>query len=89
MDSNKFSWAEAVANQDGKTSGSGVLGLIVGLVGALCFLIATIVTLIKDKDTAIGTTVITQSASIILIAAGLLGVRKAMGNKTEAGNGGQ
>jgi hypothetical protein len=69
---NKFSFAEMTSNDDGKTSGSGTVGVVISFIGGLCFLLGTV-----DKMFFSGTVdVLTQSIIVIGIGAGLLGYRK-------------
>jgi hypothetical protein len=72
LDSNKFSLAQMTSNSDGKTSGSGTMGVLICTVGSLCFLLGCIdkIFLTKEID------VITQSIVFVGIGAALLGYRK-------------
>ena len=81
MDISKFSFAELFSNDNGKTSGSAFCGVIICLIGSLCFLLGCI-----DK-VFIGHTIdiITQSITFVLIGATLMGVRKII--KTNNTNG--
>jgi len=67
-----FSFAEMTSNKDGKTSGSGTMGVLICTVGTLCFLIGCIDKVFVNKDVDI----ITQSIIFVTIGAGLLGLRK-------------
>jgi hypothetical protein len=67
-----FSFAEMTSNNDGKTSGSGTMGVLICTVGTLCFLIGCIDKVFVNKDVDI----ITQSIIFVTIGAGLLGLRK-------------
>lgn len=72
-----FSWAELFSNDNGKTSGTAFTGIVISLVGALCFLLGCI-----DKMWISHTIdVITQSIVLVGIGATLLGVRKVVGSK--------
>ena len=71
-DINKFSFSQMTSNSDGKTSGSGTMGVLICTVGSLCFLLGTI-----DKLFVTGSIdVITQSIIFVGIGATLLGYRK-------------
>lgn len=72
LDPNKFSFGQLTSNSDGKTSGSGTMGILICTVGTFCFLLGCI-----DKMWISHTIdVITQSIAFVLIGAGLLGYRK-------------
>ena len=73
----KFSFGELTSNNSGKTSGSGTAGLIISVVGALCFVFGCII-----KDTVI----ITSSVTVITIGATLLGYRKSKEDSTPPDN---
>ncbi len=73
---NKFNLAEIFNNTDGKTSGSGFIGVVSGSVASLCFLIATIGYLFKLTWTI---DVMSQCVFMLGISAALLGVRKFTG----------
>jgi hypothetical protein len=73
----KFSWAELFSNNDGKTSGSGFSGVIVCLVGTLCFFLGCIDKMFISKEIDI----ITQSIIFVGIGATLLGARKFLASK--------
>lgn len=75
----KFSWAELFSNNDGKTSGSGFVGVIICLVGTLCFFLGCIDKMFVSKEIDI----ITQSIVFVGIGATLLGARKFLGAKTK------
>jgi hypothetical protein len=69
---NKFSFGQMTSNSDGKTSGSGTMGILICTVGSLCFLLGAI-----DKLFITGNIdVITQSIIFVGIGATLLGYRK-------------
>lgn len=69
---NKFSFAEMTSNDNGKTSGSGTVGIVISLIGGLCFLLGS-----ADKMFFSGTVdILTQSILVIGIGVGLLGYRK-------------
>jgi len=75
----KFSWPELFANSDGKTSGSGFAGVVICMVGTLCFLLGCIDKMFISK----GIDIITQSIVFVGIGATLLGARKLLAKKTE------
>jgi len=68
----KFSFAEMTSNNDGKTSASGTIGILVCVVGTICFLIGCLDKVFINKDIDI----ITQSIIFVGIGASLLGLRK-------------
>ena len=72
LDINKFSFAQMTANNDGKTSGSGTLGVFAGFAGVLGFLWGIIDYSFFSKDSQI----MTESIIVITLGAGLLGYRK-------------
>lgn len=76
----KFSWAELFSNSDGKTSGSGFVGVIICLVGTLCFFLGCLDKMFISK----GIDIITQSIVFVGIGATLLGARKFMGTKLKS-----
>jgi len=72
----RFSFAQMTSNSDGKTSGSGAMGVFTIGVGLLTFLMGAIHFLaIKDS------TIMMQSIAIIGIGTGLLGYRKSKDGK--------
>ena len=72
VDMNRFSFGQMTSNSDGKTSGSGTMGILICTVGSLCFLLGAI-----DKLFVSGSIdVITQSIIFVGIGATLLGYRK-------------
>jgi hypothetical protein len=72
LDSNKFSLAQMTSNSDGKTSGSGTMGILICTVGTLCFLLGCIDKIFLSKEID----VITQSIVLVGIGSALLGYRK-------------
>ena len=72
-DKSKFAFAETFNNADGKTSGSGFIGVIMGLTATLCFLIAMAGWWV-GKDHVID--VIGSIIQLGFLSAALLGVRK-------------
>jgi len=74
----KFSWAELFSNDNGKTSGTAFVGIIICLVGALCFFLGCI-----DKMwISHSIDIISQSIVFVGIGATLMGVRKVVGQKS-------
>lgn len=71
LDPNKFSFSQAVSNKDGKTSGTGVLGLVGGLTALLCFLIGAVYYAAKGDIM-----LCTVSGALFTTCAALLGYRK-------------
>lgn len=69
----EFSFTEMTSNADGKTSGSGTMGVIICFVGSLCFLLGCLCEMFMNKT---ATNIITQSILFVGIGAGLLGYRK-------------
>jgi len=67
-----FSWAELFSNDNGKTSGTAFCGIVVCLIGAICFLLGCV-----DKMwISHSTDIITQSIVFVGIGVTLMGVRK-------------
>jgi hypothetical protein len=66
------------SNDNGKTSGTAFVGIIICLVGSLCFLLGCIDKMWVSKDIDI----ITQSIVFVGIGAALMGVRKVVGQKS-------
>lgn len=71
----KFSWAEMFSNDNGKTSGTAFVGIIISLVGTLCFFLGCIDKMWINKSIDI----ITQSITLVLIGASLMGLKKWVG----------
>lgn len=67
-----FSFGQMTSNTDGKTSGSGTMGVLICTVGTLCFFIGCLDKVFINKDVDI----ITQSIVFVTIGASLLGLRK-------------
>ena len=63
----KFSFAEMFSNKDGKTSGSGTMGILTITIAIICFAYGCI---IKDYN------IINQCVVIIMLGFAALGVRK-------------
>lgn len=72
-DKSKFSFQETFNNSDGKTSGSGFIGVILGLISALGFIIGSVGFFLQFSDTVEYLKIVLNLA---LISAALLGVRK-------------
>lgn len=68
----KFSFAQMTSNSDGKTSGSGTMGVLICTIGAVCFLLGCLDKMFLDKSIDI----LTQSILLVGIGASLLGYRK-------------
>ena len=73
----KFSWAEMFSNDNGKTSGTAFTGIIICMVGTLCFFLGVIDKMWISKSID----VITQSITFVLIGASLMGIKKVVGSK--------
>lgn len=71
LDHNKFSFAQMTSNSDGKTSASGVSGVLCVLVGLAGFIVGTIDHFIDSNSD-----IMTQSIIMVTIGGGLLGYRK-------------
>lgn len=68
----KFSLAQMTSNSNGKTSGSGSMGVLICTIGAVCFLLGCI-----DKMWITHSIdIVTQSIIFVGIGAALLGYRK-------------
>ena len=72
----RFVFSEVFNNSDGKTSGSGFIGVIMGLVGCLAFIAAIVGYFMKIPDTI---PFMQQTIFFIGSATVLLGVRKFVG----------
>lgn len=68
----RFSFAQMTSNSNGKTSGSGSMGVLIATVGTFCFLLGCIDKMFLSKSAEI----ITQSIIFVGIGVGLLGYRK-------------
>lgn len=78
LDMNKFSVAQMMSNDSGKTSGSGTCGVVVVIVGTFCFLLGTIGNMFFKT----GTEIITESIVLVGIGVTLLGTRKVVDSKS-------
>lgn len=75
-DKSKFKFAETFNNKDGKTSGSGMVGVLMGLTTVLCFIAGTI-GLFFGIDGIMD--LVDASLQLGLLSGALLGLRKATG----------
>lgn len=75
----RFSWAEMFSNDNGKTSGTAFCGIIISLVGTVCFFLGCIDKMWINKSIDI----ITQSITLVLIGASLMGLKKWVGKPSE------
>jgi hypothetical protein len=73
----KFSFAQLTSNSDGKTSGSGTMGVLICTVGSLCFLLGCLDKMFFSKAADI----LVQSIVFVTIGATLLGYRKSRDHK--------
>jgi len=77
-DINKFSFGQMTSNSDGKTSGSGSMGVYIIVLSVIAFLFGCV-----DKACISHTTdVMMYSSANILVGAGLLGYRKSVDKTT-------
>ena len=67
----KFSFAQLTSNNNGKTSGSGTMGVLICTAGVLCFVLGCVDKIFINNDIDI----ITQSMGMVTIGAALLGHR--------------
>lgn len=83
----KFRWAEVFSNNNGKTSATGVTGVVAVFVGLGGFISGAIMCWIDSKIGA-GSNVILQSLGLITLGFAALGVRKLSkdGDKPVAGD---
>ena len=77
LDIHKFSWSEMVSNSDGKTSGTAFAGLVICMVGTLCFLLGCLDKMFISSSIDI----ISQSIVFTGIGSGLIGLRKYVDSK--------
>jgi hypothetical protein len=76
----RFSIAQMTSNESGKTSASGTIGVIITLIGAICFAMGCVGVMFFTG----GSEIITQSIVVIGMGATLLGYRKSQtGSKIE------
>jgi thiol:disulfide interchange protein len=84
FDSTKFTFHETFKNQDGKTSGSGFVGVITGLVACACMVAAMIGYFLNLPNTLEVMGVLLKMFGIVAL---LLGVRKVSSVFGKNGNG--
>ena len=77
-DISKFNWVEIFNNKDGKTSGSGFLGILFGITGILSFIACIIAWYLKMPNLL---DVMGNVIWLIACSSALMGVRKFMGGK--------
>jgi hypothetical protein len=80
----RFSFAQMTSNSDGKTSGSGTMGVLICTIGCITFLLGCIDKMFINNDVDI----LTQTIIFTGIGTALLGYRKSMSRATtsEEGN---
>jgi len=78
FDKTKFNIAEIFNNKNGKSSGSGFLGIILGLIAGISFIIAMIGYIFHLPDTL---NVMSNILTLAFTACALLGIRKIFSNK--------
>jgi len=79
-DKSKFRFTETFNNSDGKTSGSGFIGVILGLIAATTWVVIPFLMIafdIVDSSTAIE--IMKQTINLVWASAALLGARKVSG----------
>lgn len=76
MNIDKFSFGQLTSNNDGKTSGSGTMGVLICTVGAIGFLAG-----LADKFINGSFEILNISITYTLVGASLLGVRKFFAKK--------
>lgn len=79
----KFIFSEVFSNNDGKTSGSGFVGVLMGLVGCLAFIAAIVGYFLELPDTI---PFMQQTIFFIGSATVLLGIRKFTGKNSGNNN---
>ena len=80
----KFQFSETFNNSDGKTSGSGFIGVITGLVGAFLIFVGVFAFFFKYPEAM---EFLGIGLKVLGISAALMGVRKIGGQLVEAKNG--
>lgn len=81
FDKNKFSFKELTMNENGKSSGSGFIGVILGLLAIASFGAVMVGYFLKLPETV---SVMEEILQIIMAVTVLLGVRKVSGDFREA-----
>ena len=81
FDATKFVFSETFTNDNGKTSGSGFIGVILGLVAAITFVAAMIGYFFQIPNTV---EVMEQMLKLVAASTILLGVRSAAGQYVQA-----
>ena len=76
FEKSKFKFSETFNNKDGKTSGSGMIGVLMGLTAILGFVAATVAVYFKFDDAM---ALADASLQLGLLSGALLGLRKATG----------
>lgn len=84
----KFVFSELFNNSDGKTSGSGFIGVIMGLVGCLGFIAACVGFFLKLADTIpfMQQTIFFIGAATVLLGARKFAVKNKNGSSIETAN---
>lgn len=77
----RFSIAQMTSNSDGKTSGSGTMGVLVCTIGTICFFLGCLDKMFISHDIDI----LTQTIIFTGIGAALLGYRKSL-DQTNSNN---
>lgn len=72
FDIKEFSWVEMVSNANGKTSGTAFSGLIICMVGTICFFMGCVAKIFFTDSID----VITQSIVFTGLGTGIIGLRK-------------
>ena len=83
FEKNKFSLTETLNNNNGKTSGTGLMGMLLISTGCICFIICMVGWFLKLPET---TSVMNNVIMLIVIGGGLLGVRKVMDKNPVVGS---
>ena len=78
----RFSFAQMTSNSDGKTSGSGTMGVLICTIGCITFFLGCIDKMFINKDVDI----LTQTIIFTGIGAALLGYRKSMNQSIDSDN---
>lgn len=81
----EFNLAEMFSNSNGKTSGSGAAGIYLVFIGGIIGFVASMASLFGNDQAGAsqGANVLLFAGAIIGTGAGLLGVRKVVGDKPE------